>query len=57
MKIFSDLDEAEMVGHLYGEDAQAFLDAVSEVSTYTPTFGGTLVTWMQITTFCQPGVG
>lgn len=31
-KIFSAPDEAETVGHLSGDDAQAFIDIVSEVS-------------------------
>ena len=30
--IFSDLDEVEVVGHLRGDDAQAFVDVINEVS-------------------------
>ena len=35
VKIFSDRDEVEMVEHLSGDDAQAFVDAVSEVSPHS----------------------
>jgi len=37
VKIFSDRDEVEMVEQLSGDDAQAFIDAVSEVSLYNLT--------------------
>ena len=33
--IFSDHDEVEVVGHLRGDDAQAFVDVVDEVSFHT----------------------
>ena len=33
VKIFSDPDEVEMVEHLSGDDAQAFIDAATEVSS------------------------
>jgi len=39
-KIFSDHDEVEVVGHLSGDDAQAFVDTVSEVSPYTIVLKG-----------------
>ena len=34
--IFSNRDEVEVVGHLAGDDAQAFIDVVYEVSTHAP---------------------
>ena len=33
--IFSDLDEVEVVGHLRGDDAQAFVDVIDEASFHT----------------------
>ena len=33
--IFSDHDEVEVVGHLRGDDAQAFVDVIDEVSFHT----------------------
>jgi hypothetical protein len=32
VSIFSDRNEIEMVGHLSGDDAQAFIDVIDEVS-------------------------
>ena len=32
--IFADRNGAEAVGHLFGDDAQAFIDVVDEVSVY-----------------------
>lgn len=32
MKIFSDRNQVEIVGHLSGDDAQKFIDVVDEVS-------------------------
>ena len=32
--IVSDRDEAEIVGHLRGDDAQAFIDVIDEVSVH-----------------------
>ena len=34
MAIFSDRDEAEVIKHLAGDNAQAFVDAVGEVSIH-----------------------
>ena len=34
--IFSDRDEVEVVGHLAGDDAQAFINVVYEVSIHAP---------------------
>jgi len=36
-KIFSHRDQAGMVGHLYGDDAQAFIDIVDEVRLRSPS--------------------
>jgi len=40
VKIFSDRDEVEMVGHLSGGDAQAFVDTVFEVISHNLTLNG-----------------
>ena len=32
--IVSDRDEAEIIGRLHGDDAQAFIDVIDEVSVY-----------------------
>ena len=33
--IFSDREEVEVVGRLSGDDAQAFIDAIDKVNSYT----------------------
>jgi len=36
-EIFSHRDQVVMVGRLYGDDAQTFIDAVDEVRLYNPS--------------------
>ena len=38
--IFSDRNQVEMAGNLYGDDAQTFIDMIDEVSARTPHHWG-----------------
>ena len=53
--IVSDRDEAEMVGHLRGDDAQAFIDVIYEVSVDTEARVGLSST--QTSAPCRLGIG
>ena len=55
--IFSDQNQVEMVGHLSGNDAQAFIDLMDEVSVCALPPEASLLILTKAFSHCWPGIG